>query len=69
MPISLKDYAHLLPSAQPLKRKLSRATIAKLAKGFEKMKGGEPANSGVAKKIGTRMIQAAAEDAEKRLKK
>jgi hypothetical protein len=69
MDIDHRNYLELLSSEPPLKRKLSKTAIAKLAKGFRKAKSGEPANSGVQKKVGVQMIRAAARAAEKRTQK
>jgi hypothetical protein len=66
--MSLKDALHLWPSAQPIKRKLGDTTIARLAKGFGSKKGAEPKNSGVEQSVGPKMIRAAADDAEERMK-
>jgi hypothetical protein len=51
----------------PVKRKLSPSEVKKLAKGFRK-KGVEPANHGVAKKIGRQMFRAVADQQHKRVK-
>jgi hypothetical protein len=69
MAIEHRNYLELLSSAAPLKRKLSKAEITKLSKGFRRAKSGEPANTGVAKKVGVQMIRAAAKSAEKRIQK
>ncbi|MGZ9092798.1 MAG: hypothetical protein ACXW3T_14755 [Rhodoplanes sp.] len=66
--MSLKDALHLWPSARPIKRKLDDAAIARLAKGFGLKKGVEPKNSGVEQSVGPKMIRAAADDAEERVK-
>ena len=69
MAVEHRDYLELLSSTAPLKRKLSKTEITKLAKGFRKAKSGEPANNGVPKKVGVQMIRAAARSAEKRSQK
>jgi hypothetical protein len=69
MSIDHKDYLHLLSDQPALKRRLSKAEITKLAKGFRKSKSGEPSNTGVAKKVGVKMIRAAAKTAERRIQK
>ena len=69
MPIEHKDFMALLTGDAPLKRKLSKLELERYSKGFEKAKGGEPANNGVPKEVGAQMIRAAARSAEKRLKK
>jgi hypothetical protein len=54
-----KEAFSVLPLSQPVKRTLSKARVAVLAKGY-RAKGKEPKNNGVPKSIGRRMIRAAA---------
>jgi hypothetical protein len=66
MPIDKKAYLQLLARSKPMSRILSDQEIEALEKGFEKTRGAEPTNTGVAKEVGMMMIEAAAEDAERR---
>lgn len=66
MPLKHEDYVHLLPGAH--RGRLSQAELEALAKSFANTRSGEPANSGITKEAGMKMISDAADDAEERMR-